>query len=425
MKASFLNLFRSKFFKSVFNLSSGTSIAYLVTIGISPILTRLFTPEQFGILQFFQSSIIISTPIVTGCFYYALVTEKSTIRIHALFKGVTILAVLSTILITAFSIIVFYFIDLLSNYLLLIVFGFPIILIANALVLTMDYLFIQSSNYTSISFSRIVRSGSSGLIQTSTGFAGYSSGLIYGFMIGKILTLIFYLWRMGSKKLLAIYKSQSQLIRTVLTENLKQPLYILPTTLVSSGATELVIFIIGSIFGGYELGLYSLAYRVISIPSLLIGTSIGDVFFKESSSMIQESRSIVLLTLKTWLILFGIAVIPMAALWLFGPEIVSFVFGVEWMVTGQITTILAPYILFSFMSSSTGKLFISLNQQNFSFYFSLLIFIARISGLFIGYYFGGFIFSISLMIAFHFVALCLFNLALFTQIFSYEKAISA
>lgn len=423
MKFKWRIIYKSNFFKSVLNLSSGTSLAYLITIAISPVLTRLFTPEDFGLLQFFQSSIIICTPIVTGCYYYTLVTEKDAKRINALIKGISYLTIASTLIITTIATLVFFTLNILSDHLLLVTIGFPIILILNALTIAFDYFFIQSNHYTNISLGRIFRSGSTSLTQSLFGLNRLSGGLLYGFMIGKIVNAIYYLWRVGKNNLIAIYSSQIRTVKEVLSENVNQPLYILPTTIVSSGATELVIFIIASLFGGYELGLYSLAYRVISIPSLLIGTSIGDVFFKESSSLILQSKSIISLTLKTWFVLFGIAVLPMSALWLYGPEIITAVFGSTWKVTGQITTILAPYILFSFMSSSTGKLFISLNKQNFSFYFTLLIFVARISGLFLGYYYGGFIFAVSLMIAFHFISLLIYNMALFKQLFSYEKSL--
>lgn len=46
---------KSEFSKNVLTLITGTTIAQAIPIAISPILTRIYTPEDFGVFALFVS----------------------------------------------------------------------------------------------------------------------------------------------------------------------------------------------------------------------------------------------------------------------------------------------------------------------------------------------------------------------------------
>ena len=70
-----LNL-KSEFSKNVLTLVTGTTIAQAIPIAISPILTRIYTPEDFGVLALFISITTILGTIANGRYELAIVLPK-------------------------------------------------------------------------------------------------------------------------------------------------------------------------------------------------------------------------------------------------------------------------------------------------------------------------------------------------------------
>ena len=114
------------FLKNVFKLSSGTSLAHLITILISPVLTRLFSAEDFGELQLFQSLVILLALFSTGCYHYVIVSPKIESEAKAIVKGIILfsLAFATTVFIVGISL--FSLTNLLSNLSLTFIILLPI-----------------------------------------------------------------------------------------------------------------------------------------------------------------------------------------------------------------------------------------------------------------------------------------------------------
>ena len=69
---------------------------------------------------------------------------------------------------------------------------------------------------------------------------------------------------------------------------------------------------------------------------------------------------------------------------MFGDVIVPFVFGAEWITSGEYVQILTPWLFLVFITSPISKLFLVLEKQKESLYFNILLFILRLTSLFIG-----------------------------------------
>jgi O-antigen/teichoic acid export membrane protein len=96
---------KSTFWKNVFTLALGTSLAQLIPILISPVLTQLYTPEQFGIYGLYFSCTMVLSVIICGRYEMAiLLPEKDEERINLL-----ALCIIIAVIVTAFLLIVIYF----------------------------------------------------------------------------------------------------------------------------------------------------------------------------------------------------------------------------------------------------------------------------------------------------------------------------
>jgi len=67
---------KQSFTKAVLTLITGSSIAQLVSFAVSPLLTRLYAPEDFGVFQIFSSISGIAGVIATGRLEMAIMLPK-------------------------------------------------------------------------------------------------------------------------------------------------------------------------------------------------------------------------------------------------------------------------------------------------------------------------------------------------------------
>ena len=68
---------KSEFSKNVLTLMTGATIAQAIPIAISPILTRIYTPEDFGIFALFIAITTIFGTIANGRYELAIMLPKN------------------------------------------------------------------------------------------------------------------------------------------------------------------------------------------------------------------------------------------------------------------------------------------------------------------------------------------------------------
>jgi O-antigen/teichoic acid export membrane protein len=92
---------KSEFSRNVLTLMTGTTIAQAIPIAISPILTRIYTPEDFGVFALYMAIAAIISVVSTGRYEMAIMLPKRNEDVNAIVKLILIL--LSSISIFFFS----------------------------------------------------------------------------------------------------------------------------------------------------------------------------------------------------------------------------------------------------------------------------------------------------------------------------------
>ena len=149
---------KNNFVKNVATLVAGTSVAQLIPILISPILTRIYSPEDFGLYATIVA--ISSVCAISSClrYEYAIVQEKNKESAISLVK-------LSFYICFIFSFLIFisilFFQDSITNFFNLdnlknIIFFVPIIVLSLGLFKTLNFWNTRTENYENISLSTIL-----------------------------------------------------------------------------------------------------------------------------------------------------------------------------------------------------------------------------------------------------------------------------
>ena len=185
----------SDFTKNVLTLMTGTTIAQALPIAISPILTRIYSPEDFGLLAIFIAITAIFGSIATGRYELAIVLPEAdgdSLNIAAL--GVAISLSLSLFLMIIAIIYAEEIALLLGNekikfWLYLAPLSIFFVGFFNAL----NYYATRIKNFNGISYANVTKSFILSLIQISAGVVCQgAAGLISGQFISQVLaSLVF------------------------------------------------------------------------------------------------------------------------------------------------------------------------------------------------------------------------------------------
>ena len=85
---------KSEFTRKVLTLMTGTTIAQAIHIAISPILTRIYTPKDFGVYALFTAITAIFGSIANGLYELAIMLFKKIKMLYLLHNGISILNIL-------------------------------------------------------------------------------------------------------------------------------------------------------------------------------------------------------------------------------------------------------------------------------------------------------------------------------------------
>lgn len=105
-------MFSGTFIRNVILVATGTASAQIITTLFSPIITRLYGPEAYGIMGTFNSIVFIIAPVVALTYPIALVLPKNDTEANGLAR----ISLYITIVITlAISVIIVFFSETLSR----------------------------------------------------------------------------------------------------------------------------------------------------------------------------------------------------------------------------------------------------------------------------------------------------------------------
>lgn len=380
---------KSEFNRNILTLMTGTTIAQAIPIAISPILTRIYTPEDFGIFAIFLAITLIIGSIANGRYELAIMMPKKdedAINIFAL--GFIITTSLSLLLLVLVLIFQKYFIFLLKNEEIGVWLYFvPISVFFFGIFNILNYFNNRKKNYKDISNANILKSIVAAIIQLSIGFIQQgATGLISGQIISQFFANTKLLKNIIKDKVLISKITKKKII--ALAKRYKNfPKYSMPSGLLNITSLQVPVFLLGAFFNIAIVGFYSLSYRFISLPMSIIGSSIGQVFFQKSSELKNDKKALKKITLETYKKLFKIGILPFAIITVFGDYIFAFVFGKDWIVAGEYAQLLAIWILFLFIHSPITNLFSTLEKQKDALLFNIIIIFSRILIISLGGYF--------------------------------------
>ena len=416
MKNKIISKYKSKseFTRNVLTLMTGTTIAQAIPIAASPILTRIYTPADFGVMALFVAITSIFGSISSGRYELAIMLpkkEEDAINIFALgFILTTLLSLILLILVILFN---DYIAKLLNNEEIRFwLFFIPVTVFFTGLFNILTYYNIRKKKYKDIRSATIIKSVISATVQLSFGFI--QNG-VTGLISGQIFSQMFANMRLF-KNILKDKVLISGISKVKIVAQAKRykdfPKFSLWAVLANTLSGSLINILISSFFSLATLGFYSLVQRVLGLPTTLIGGSIGQVFFQQVTKEKQETGKATNSFNSTVKKLFIIGIPIFGILFFLVEHLFAFVFGEEWRIAGVYAQILIPFVFIKFVSSTVSTINTVFEKQKIGLYINLLLLLTSITILYssrlFNLDFSNFLFILSLALSLEYALFLLY-----------------
>lgn len=329
--------------RSILAIASGSALGSLIGLAASPLITRLFTPEEFGVFSVATATAVVLLSMVTGRMDLALPIPSADSEARALLALGVMMAVISISLITVTTIVwpsmwTAVVSDELKDQHLLAV---PVLLVPMSAYLLLNAWAVRQGRYRQIATRSILQSSATAAAQLVAGaFALGSLGLIGGFFVGQFVGAASL--AIGAGLTRGRTHETSELLAATRAYR-RYPLILAPAGSVNALGMQAPLLIVASTYGAHEAGVLALAQRMLAAPAAMMGQSVAQVYTGELAKGMRKGGGEALLTLfwkTTRLLACGGCVLAFIA----GPiAFVSFgaIFGTEWGQSGTVAAILA------------------------------------------------------------------------------------
>jgi O-antigen/teichoic acid export membrane protein len=356
---------------------TGTLIAQAIPVAFSPVLTRLFTPENFGLFALYFSISQIMSVFITGRYEYAILLpekDEDAINIVALCISITLLVSFVTLLIfVPFRHQLAELINKqeIASFLALI----PATIFAIGIYTTFNLWFNRKAYYNNISAGKILRSSASTIFSVGFGVTIVkTAGLIIADTIGQLLAAFF--------MLVKFLKCDKLFMKNITVAGMKMqavrfnqfPKYNILSGLLEKGSGQIPVILLSGFFGSAVTGFFSLSQRIIAVPEGLISVSIGDVFRQKASFEYKKNGNCRKTFLNLLKMLLMVSVIPFIILAFSAPFLFELFFGEEWRLAGTYAQIMTVMFFLSFVVSPLSNMFIIAEKQRIDLIIQIFLF---------------------------------------------------
>lgn len=375
---------KTRFARSVSVLAGGTAAGQAVVVLASPLLTRLYTPEDFGLFAVFAALLGILGVIASLRYQLAIPLPESD-------EKAARVAVLSLLVVLGMT---------LASAVIVVLFGKPLAHALNTPALAQYFwllppgLFLlgvyQVLNYWAIrtrAFSAIARTKltqSAGMTAVQLGaFALGPVALLLGRIVGQAAGALTLLKISVLPCREAFADVQFHEVVQAANRYRRFPIYSTWGGVFNTAGTQLPPLLFAALFSPAVAGIYLLAARVLGMPMQLLGKAIADVFFSSAADA-RRTGALGNLVCRIHGKLAHVAMPPVLILALLGPELFEWVFGAAWRDAGVFAQWMAPMVYATFVTSPISTLTSVLEKQVHAVVFQVGLLSMRATGLLVG-----------------------------------------
>lgn len=415
---------RSPILKEMATLLSGNVLAQIIGLAAYFILTRIFSPDDFGLYNIFYSYIEVLIILSTCKYELAIVVSDSDREAAAVSRFTLRLNTLVSCLLLTVALVLWLSGSLPSHFATL---GWMVLLIPPMVFFcgtSRVYLglFNRAHRYPLMALGETANAAAGAVIKIVLGLLGVlQAGLPVGTVLGRALSNIIY--RLQLRQLLL--PATPQECRAAAGKHRNFPLFVGTKDFINSLSSNLPFLWLAMHFDRAEVGLFGLALTFTFRPVNILNSAFEKVLYARTVEAVRDRRSFGG-TIRQFLLVVNACALPVLALaWLFAEPVFVFCFGNQWQGCGTYVQALLPWIWL--MLNSTSLMFISniFGTQKIEMFFYLTLLLLRVAAIAIGINAGSFLLAVRLYAAAGALTAAALLLWYLWQVCHYERSISS
>ena len=379
----------SNFIRDVAMVGGGIAAGQAIALAFMPFLTRLYGPESFGIAAAFAAIVNIITPISTMGYANAIVMPESDEDAAAVAR----LSILCGLIIAPLSLILVHVgkpwlavwtgMEKAPQMLYLI----PLTLLIGAFLSVANQSAIRASLFKAKARAYVE---SKLFTDTSKLIGGLlaPSGLLLILLtiVGQFTNFLMQMLRVPRTGVLKISNwFGTDGVRNAAIEQRDFAIYRMPQSVLRAFSIGLPVLMLTALFGAGAAGQYSLVLLLLSAPVMLLGQSVGEVFYpKITRAISNRTGSAFILISKAALVLFSVGAIPFGFIALFGDVFLPWALGNEWKIAGQYSQWVSLWMIAMLAVQPAVAAMPALKMQSTLLVYEVMITFGRVGALYIG-----------------------------------------
>jgi O-antigen/teichoic acid export membrane protein len=342
-------------FRQISGLAGASALSQALVILAAPVLTRLYSPEDFASYYLVASIAAFFATVISGRLETAIPLPSSDKTGMALMAAATFLATVLVLIVAAFCLTIPNTIASIlgDSSLQSIIWLIPVAAFFTSCTKILTFVLVRTRRYRPMGINTILEAITATGTQVITPFTAISfSGLLLSLILTPIAACGFLFYSL--RKTLEWVPVKT--VRNAVSAFKEYPIYGVPISIVNSAASPLLIWFIFRHHGPEIAGLYALSQRILLTPATIIREAIRKVFWGEITELIRTNprRVIPLFSSILWkLLVFATPFVILTII--YSEQVVTFVFGDSWRGAGYIIAVLAPMATISLATTALAN----------------------------------------------------------------------
>jgi len=364
-----------RFIAPLLTLLTGVAAAQAFVFAARPVLTRLFTPDEFGVLTLFVTLLTPLAVAAGGRYEDAVMLPPDERQATNLFMVAMLTVALTTALLTLLMLGRTTWATLLNSPEIRP--ALAILPLTMALVTVGHLLETWHARFDRFHLVSIGRGTQSGVVVTTQIVAGLLGASAMGLVLGTVAGFAVVVLVLTPS---LVVRDRALFRRTVTRHRMRVlawryrrfPSFSAPAALLNMLSTRVVIPLLSVFFGATSVGLYGVAFGTLALPVGVVTGAVGQVFFVRGAEALRAG-TLGPLTEQVFRRLVAVALFPMAAAMVAGPALFGFVFGDVWTEAGVYARFLAPWLFVSALATPLTRVFDVRERQRADLGFSIFL----------------------------------------------------
>jgi len=362
-------------------------MAQALAFAFSPLITRIYTPEAFGIQGVFIATVSLLWPFAALRYPMAIVVAESEaeviglVRLSLFIAGSVSVGIAIILLSARESLLSLFGIEEVG----LLIWFLPLALFLVALQDTTDFRaarlgafrvvgIVSALQALVVNLTRVI----GGLVHPTAAALIVATSLSYGAQASMM--------RLGLGRRLKSKTNERPASLCFLARKYRDfPFFRMPADMINAMSQTAPVFLLSILFSPASTGLYVLARAVVNLPLSVIGSAAGNVFYARISEIHRNKGDLLPFILKATLAQLaipGIATLICASIF---PQIFALIFGEAWRPAGEFSQWMALWVVCMLANIPSVRALPVIGRQNLHLFFNIIIAVTGVAGLFAGY----------------------------------------